>query len=220
MNITKSYTNINTARKKPPIAMWGMMKIEPRALVQITGLAQPTRCVEMGKATSKWKIKALHNVSAPDTDMIRSVEILRKFLYQPLHEVGESSKSPPTESKVIKNDALKGIPKSTLQSKAATKEECPPKLRPILGSEEGRVAQTAVNLAVCSAAISGVEAILLPLTNGSNRQFLDSMRIYLCSSIAQYMNTGPASTPLVLHPRPANPPLRAPEPGAKLHPSS
>ncbi|CCU81706.1 EKA-like protein [Blumeria hordei DH14] len=37
------------------------------------------------------------------------------------------------------------------------------------------------------------------------------MRVYLRSTIAQYMATGQASTPPVLPPRPANPPSRAPD---------
>ncbi|CCU82336.1 EKA-like protein [Blumeria hordei DH14] len=97
------------------------------------------------------------------------------------------------------------------QPKAATKADYPPELRPIVEAEQRRAAKTAANLALCFAAISGVEATLLPLTNGSNRPFVDSMRVYLRAAIAQYMATGPASTSPVFPPRPANPLLRAPD---------
>ena len=57
------------------------------------------------------------------------------------------------------------------QPKATTKVDCPPEIRPILGAEEPRAAATAANQSLCSAAISGVEATLHPLTNETNRQF-------------------------------------------------
>ncbi|CCU75356.1 EKA-like protein [Blumeria hordei DH14] len=86
------------------------------------------------------------------------------------------------------------------------KPDCPPEVRPIVEAEQRRAAETAANLALCPAAISGVEATLLPLTKGSNRLFVDSMRVYLRAAIAQYM-----ATPPVLPHRPANPLPRAPD---------
>ncbi|CCU76692.1 EKA-like protein [Blumeria hordei DH14] len=145
--------------------------------------------------------------------MIGSVEIVEEFP-QPSsvpHGIGESSKSPPTASKPSENAADKAVPKSTSQPKAATKTECPLELRQIVEAEQRRAAETAANLALCSAAISGVEATLLPLTNGSHRQFVDSMRVYLRAAIVQYMATGLALTPPVLPPRLANPLPRAPD---------
>ncbi|CCU83070.1 EKA-like protein [Blumeria hordei DH14] len=155
----------------------------------------------MSKVSTKGKEKALPAVTEPDTDMIGSVEIVEE-IPQPSsvpQGIGESSKSPPT------------APKLTSQPKAAPKADCPPELRPIFEAEQRRVAETAPNLALYSAAIFGVEATLLPLINGSNRQFVDSMRVYLRAAIAQYMATGPATTPPVLPPRPANPLPRAPD---------
>ncbi|CCU82528.1 EKA-like protein [Blumeria hordei DH14] len=145
--------------------------------------------------------------------MIGSVEIIEE-IPQPSsipHGIGESSKSPPTAPKLSENAAPIAASKSTSQPIAATKAECPPELRPIFEAEQRRAAETAANLALCFAAISGVEATLLPLTNRSNRQFVDSMRVYLRAAVAQYMATGSASTPPVLPPRPVNPTPRAPE---------
>ncbi|CCU75437.1 EKA-like protein [Blumeria hordei DH14] len=135
--------------------------------------------------------------------MIGSVETVEE-IPQPFsvpHWIGESSKSSPTTSKPSENAASKSAPKLSSQPKAATKAECPPELRPIFEAEQRRAAETAANLALCSAAISGVNATLLSLTNGSNRQFVESMRVYLRAAIAQYMATGPAPTPPVLPPR-------------------
>ncbi|CCU76381.1 EKA-like protein [Blumeria hordei DH14] len=167
----------------------------------------------MSKVSTKGKEKALLAVTEPDTDMIRSVEIVEKFP-QPSsvpHGIGESSESPPTASKPSENAAVKAAPKLTSQPKSATKAECPPELRPIVEAEQRRAAETVANLALCSAATSGVDATLLPLTNGSNRLFVDSTRVYLRAAIAKYMATGQASTPPVIPHRPANPLPRAPD---------
>ncbi|CCU82937.1 EKA-like protein [Blumeria hordei DH14] len=145
--------------------------------------------------------------------MIGSVEIVKEFSQTSSvpHGIRESSKSPLTASKPSENAADKVASKSTSQPKAATKAECSLELRPIFETEQRRATETAANLALCSAAISGVEATLLPLTNGSNRQFVDSMRVYLRAAIAQYMATDQVSMPPVLPPRPANPLPRAPD---------
>ncbi|CCU74565.1 EKA-like protein [Blumeria hordei DH14] len=199
-------------RIKRPNAKLDNTRVHPRALKQVPCFVQSPKCAEMSKVSIKGKEKALPAVTEPDTDMIGSVEIIEE-IPQPssvLYGIGESSKSPPTASKPSENAADKVAPKSTSQPKVATKAECRLELRPIVEAEQRRAAETAANLALCSAAISGVEATLLPLTNGSNRQFVDSMRVYLRAAITQYMATGPASTPPVLPPRPANPLPRAP----------
>ena len=125
----------------------------------------------MDKASGKAKAKALSIVSAPDTDIIGPIEIVEE-IPQPAsvpHGIGESSKPPPTTSKPSENAAPIAASTSTSQPKAATKAECPLELRPIVEAEQRRAAEIAANLALCSAAISGVEVTLLPLTNGSNR---------------------------------------------------
>ncbi|CCU78149.1 EKA-like protein [Blumeria hordei DH14] len=181
-------------RKKHLNAKLDNTRVHPRALEQLPGLAQSPKCVEMSKVSIKGKQKALPAVTEPDTNMIGSVEIVKEIPQRASvpHRIGESSKSPLATSKQSENAASKSAPKLTSQPKAATKAE-------------------SANLALCSAAISGFEATLLPLTNGSNRQFVDSMRVYLRAAIAQYMATGPASTPPDLPLRPANPFPKAPD---------
>ncbi|CCU83205.1 EKA-like protein [Blumeria hordei DH14] len=181
-------------RKKRPNAKLDNTRVRPRALEQLPGLGQSPKCAEMRKVSTKVKEKALPAVTEPDTDMIGSN---RQNLLRPRQN--------------RRNAASKSAPKLTSQPEAATKAECPPELRPIVEAEQRRAAETAANLALCSAAISGVEATLLPLTNGSNRQFVDSMRVYLRAAIAKYMATGPASMPLVLPPHPANPFPKVPD---------
>ncbi|KAI0997131.1 hypothetical protein K3495_g11058 [Podosphaera aphanis] len=103
---------------------------------------------------------------------------------------------------------------SSNPSKANT---VPHELRAYLEAEERRATQTASNIALCTAAIIGVENALSPLSNGQNKQFIDSMKVYLRAAIAQYMSTGPGSTVPTLPPRPVsnvtfweNPPAGSP----------
>ncbi|CCU82100.1 EKA-like protein [Blumeria hordei DH14] len=210
-----------SVRKKRPSATLDTTRVHPRALEQLPGLAQSSKCAEMGQAVSKGKEKASPAVTEPDTDMIGSVEIVEEIPQRVSipHGIGESSKPPPTSSIPSENAAPKAASKSTSQPKAARKADCPPELRPIVEAEQRRAAETAANLALCSAAISGVEASLLPLTNGSNREFVDSMRVYLRAAIVQYRATCPASTPPVLPPRPANPTPRAPDARSTIIPA-
>ncbi|CCU76501.1 EKA-like protein [Blumeria hordei DH14] len=200
-------------RKKRPNAKLNNTRVHPRALEQLSGLLQSPKCAEMSRVSIKVKEKALLTVGEPDTGMIESVEIDKEFP-QPSsvpHGVGESLKSPPTASKPSENTVPMAASKSTSQPTAATKSDCPLELRPIAEAEQRRDTEIAANLALYSAAISGVEGTLLPLTNGSNRQFVDSIRVYLRAAIAQYMAWVSATTPPVLPPRPANPLLRAPD---------
>ena len=202
-----------SVRKKRPNVKLDNTRVRPRALDQLLGLAQSPKCAEMGQAVSKGKEKAIPTVTVPETDMIGSVEIVEE-IPQPSsnpHGLGESSKSPPAPSKPSEKAAPKAASNKESQPQAANTTECPPELRSILQAEKRRAAQAAANLALCSAAISGVEASLVPLTNGSNRQYVDSMRVYLHAAIAQYMASGQASMPPVLPPRPANPIPRAPD---------
>ena len=209
-------------RKKLTNAMLDISRIRPRALPKLPGLAQSSKCVEMGQAVSEGNEKALPTVNKPDTEMIGSVEIFKEILQQASvpHGIGVSSNSPPTKPKPSKKAVPKAASKIESQPQAATKAECPLELRPILEAEEQRTTETAANLALCPAAIFGVEATLLSLTNGSNRPFVDSLRVYLRGTIAQYMAMGSASTPPVLPPCWRTQSQGLPIPGAHQHPPS
>ncbi|CCU75773.1 EKA-like protein [Blumeria hordei DH14] len=153
----------------------------------------------MSKTSTYGKEKSLHTVAEPNTSMFGSVEIVEEIpqiSFVP-HGIGESFKSLQTDPKP--------------SEKAATKADCPPELRPIIEAEKRRAAETAANLALYSAAISGVEANLLPLAKRSSRQFVNSMRVYIRAFIAQYM----ASAPTVLAQRTLCQGL--PTPGAELY---
>ncbi|CCU82455.1 EKA-like protein [Blumeria hordei DH14] len=207
-------------RKKRPNAKLDNTRVRPRALEQLPGLVQSPKCAEMSKVSTKGMEKALPAVAEPDTDMIGSVEIVGEIPqpYSVPHGIGESSKSPLTTSKPSENAASKSAPKLTSQPKAATEAEFPPELRLIVEAEQRRATETAANLALCSAAISGVEATLLPLINGSNGLFVDSIRVYLCAAIAQYM-ARPLRHPSSILARRTHS-QRLPTPGAHQHPSS
>ncbi|CCU76080.1 EKA-like protein [Blumeria hordei DH14] len=170
-------------RKKCPNATFDNTRVRPRALAQTPGLTQSSKYVEMSKTSIKWKEKALSAIAEPNTDMISSAEIV-EGIPQPSsapHGIGESSKSPPTASKPSEKAAPNAASLKESLHKAATKTDYPPELRPIVEAEQRRAAETAANLALCSAAI------------------------------AQYMAAGPTTTPLVLSLRPTNPPPRAPD---------
>ncbi|CCU76855.1 EKA homolg [Blumeria hordei DH14] len=153
-------------RKKHLNAKLDNTRVRPRALEKFPGLAQSSKCAKMGKAVSKGKEIALPAVTEPGPDMIGSVEIVEEIPQRASipHGIGESSKFTPTEPK----PSEKAAPIKKSQPQAATKAECPSELRPIVEAEQRRAAETAANLALCFATISGVAATLLPLTNGSN----------------------------------------------------
>ncbi|CCU74757.1 EKA-like protein [Blumeria hordei DH14] len=100
--------------------------------------------------------------------MIGSVEFVEDFPQRAFipHGIGESSKSPPTEPKPSDKAAPKSNTIKESQLQTATKTDCHPDIRPIIEAKQRRAAEIAANLALCSAAISGVEVTLLHLTNG------------------------------------------------------
>ncbi|CCU77040.1 EKA homolg (putative) [Blumeria hordei DH14] len=111
---------------------------------------------------------------------------------------GPSNPSP-TYLKQPETATKKEVTKTTSQPKVAAKAEYPLKLPPILEAEERH------------AAINSVGISLFPLTNGTNKQFVDSMRVYTPTTIAQYIASELTTMTLVLPPRPADPLPRAPD---------
>ncbi|CCU80333.1 EKA-like protein [Blumeria hordei DH14] len=103
--------------------------------------------------------------------MIGSVETIKE-IPQPAsvpYVIGNLFKPPPILSKPSENASTKTVSEPMSQPTAATEADCLPELRPIVDAEQRRSAKTAANLTLCSAAISGVEATLLHLTNRLNR---------------------------------------------------
>ncbi|CCU74643.1 EKA-like protein [Blumeria hordei DH14] len=142
-------------RKKYRNVLLDNTRVRPRALAQAPDLVQSPNCVEMSKVSTKGKEEALPAVAEPDTDMIGSVGIVEKISQRASipHGIGESSKPPPTTSKLSVEAAPNAFSTKESQPQAATKVDCPLELQPIIEAEQRR------------AAISGVEATLLPLTD-------------------------------------------------------
>ncbi|KAI0994336.1 hypothetical protein K3495_g13846 [Podosphaera aphanis] len=88
----------------------------------------------------------------------------------------------------------------------------PPELHAVLEAEKRRAARIKAHLSICSTAINSVEAALSPLSTGENKSFVDGIKVYLRAAIAQFVHTGPGSTPPSLPARPSDPlPSRAPQ---------
>ncbi|CCU82935.1 EKA-like protein [Blumeria hordei DH14] len=71
-------------------------------------------------------------------------------------------------------------------------------------AEQRRATQKAAQFTICSTAIDGVEAALAPLSIGENKDFVDSIKVYLRAAIAQFVVAGASTTPPVLPHRPAS----------------
>ena len=73
----------------------------------------------------------------------------------------------------------------------------PPELRAEIEVEERWVRQNAAHFTICSTAISSIEAGLISLSTGEKKDFLDSIKVYLRSAIAQFVAAGPSRSPKV-----------------------
>ncbi|KAI1003353.1 hypothetical protein K3495_g4857 [Podosphaera aphanis] len=78
----------------------------------------------------------------------------------------------------------------------------PPELHAALEAEKRRAAQITAHLAICTIAINSVEAALSLLSTGETKSFVDGIKVYLRTAIAQFVHTGPKSTPSSLPARP------------------
>ncbi|POS84363.1 hypothetical protein EPUL_003073 [Erysiphe pulchra] len=67
--------------------------------------------------------------------------------------------------------------------------QCPPELQALVEAGQRRVAQTAANIEICTAAINSVEAVLAPLSNGTRNKFVASLKDNLRSAIAQFQRS-------------------------------
>ncbi|KAI0997847.1 hypothetical protein K3495_g10342 [Podosphaera aphanis] len=103
---------------------------------------------------------------------------------------------------------------------AAEASVYPPEPHAVLEAEKRRAARIKAHLSICSTAINSVEAALSSLSTGENKSFVDGTKVHLRAAIAQFVHTGPGSTPPSLPARPSYPlpskaPLkRAPTPAA------
>ncbi|CCU75625.1 EKA-like protein [Blumeria hordei DH14] len=65
-------------------------------------------------------------------------------------------------------------------------------------AEDRHAMQIKARLAICSTAITRVDAALSPLSMGKENQFVDGIEVYLQAAIGFFIQLGPGSTPPVL----------------------
>ncbi|CCU76095.1 EKA-like protein [Blumeria hordei DH14] len=108
---------------------------------------------------------------------------------------------PSTKAAGAENSSL--APPPTAIEAADTKITYPPELLAAIEAEERRARQKAAQFTICSTAISSVEAALQPLSIGEDKNFVDSIKVYLRAAIAQFVAAGPNTAPPVLPQRPS-----------------
>ncbi|CCU83181.1 EKA-like protein, partial [Blumeria hordei DH14] len=115
----------------------------------------------------------------------------------------------PTKEADIPTAKAAGAENSSLDQpptapEAAGREKIfPPELLAAIEAEERRARQKAAQFTICSTAISSVEAALQPLSTGEDKNFVDSIKVYLRAAIAQFVAAGPSTAPPVLPQRPS-----------------
>ncbi|CCU76400.1 EKA-like protein [Blumeria hordei DH14] len=119
------------------------------------------------------------------------------------------SETPSTKAAGAENPPL--APQPPALEAAGRKNTHPPELLAEIEAEERRARQKAAQFTICSTAISSVEAALQPLSTGEDKNFVDSIKVYLRAAIAQFVAAGPSTAPPVLPQRPivATPPATA-----------
>ncbi|CCU77808.1 EKA-like protein [Blumeria hordei DH14] len=75
----------------------------------------------------------------------------------------------------------------------------------LVENEKRRAAEAAANISICSLTINVVEDHLSPMLTGEYKNFIDSFRVYLRASIAQFIQAGPGVATPVLPKVPAFP---------------
>ena len=75
----------------------------------------------------------------------------------------------------------------------------------LVENEKRRAAEAAANISICSSTINVVEKHLSPMLTGEHKNFIDSFRVYLRASIAQFIQVGPGAALPVLPKVPAFP---------------
>ena len=75
-------------------------------------------------------------------------------------------------------------PQTPVLEEVGVKNTYPPELLAAIEAEERRARQKAAQFTICSTAISSVETALQPLSNGEDKVFVDSIKVYLRAAIA------------------------------------
>ncbi|CCU82344.1 putative effector protein [Blumeria hordei DH14] len=205
-------------RKKLPNAMLDNARVRPRAPAKTPGLAQKLSSMFASEAFIKGKSPNLPDKEMTDSEPVRSAKIGPET-HTPIELAPETSTSRKGKEVVrekttehAETSARKFAVPSSKGTASTSEPEYPPELQSVMEAEKRRTTQITARLAICSTAISSVEAALSPLSIGDNKEFVDGIKVYLRAAIGQFVQSGPGSTPPVLPARPANPlSPRAPE---------
>ncbi|CCU82366.1 EKA-like protein [Blumeria hordei DH14] len=81
---------------------------------------------------------------------------------------------------------------------STTAMKFPPELQLVMEAEKRRTMQINAPLAICSTAISSVEAALPPLLIGNDKEFVNGIKVYLRAAIGQFVQSCPGSIPPAL----------------------
>ncbi|CCU82648.1 EKA-like protein [Blumeria hordei DH14] len=79
----------------------------------------------------------------------------------------------------------------------------PEEMAVLVENEKRRAAEAAANISICASTINVVENNLSPMLTGEHKSLIDSFRVYLRASIAQFIQVGPGAAPPVLPKVPA-----------------
>ncbi|CCU78526.1 EKA-like protein [Blumeria hordei DH14] len=80
---------------------------------------------------------------------------------------------------------------------------CPPELQAMIEAEERRATQVAKNIMICTAAINAIETAAPLYSEESSDPFINSMKLYLQTAVAQFMKSRSSAAPPILPQRPS-----------------
>nr|ABH03483.1 AVRa10 [Blumeria hordei]ACJ71250.1 Avra10 [synthetic construct] len=156
------------------------------------GILQPRRCrASLGSHRIPQKTVVAPEKRAAVPALPRPVEV------RPTKEAD----IPTAKAAGAENSSLDQPP--TAPEAAGREKIFPPELLAAIEAEERRARQKAAQFTICSTAISSVEAALQPLSTGEDKNFVDSIKVYLRAAIAQFVAAGPSTAPPVLPQRPS-----------------
>ncbi|CCU76024.1 EKA-like protein [Blumeria hordei DH14] len=183
-----------------------------------TGLAQKLSSLFASEAFVPGKSTNLPDKEMTDSEPIRTVtigpETTNPIELAPVASSSRKGKEVVREktTEPAENSARKIAVPASKGTASTTAMEFPPELQSVMEAEKRRMTQINARLAICSTAISSVEAALSPLSIGDDKEFVDGIKVYLRAAIGQFVQSGPGTTPPVLPARPSNPlPTRAQE---------
>ncbi|KHJ35778.1 putative eka-like protein [Erysiphe necator] len=123
------------------------------------------------------------------------VKGLSKLTQQPNRSIPTLSTKPNTEVPSPQTAFQNTEIENTRFEEVVGKMSVPQELQEMIEAEIRRAAQAKANIQICTTAINAVEDSLSPMLTGGNKSFVDSLRVFLRASIAQFLQVGPGAAP-------------------------